>query len=45
MKAQEIKFKDLNCSYSVIIGSNIMSELPKELNFMSKNKEDCNNFR
>ena len=31
MKAQEIKFKDLNCSYSVLIGSSIMSELPKRI--------------
>ncbi len=34
MKAQEIKFKDLNCSYSVIIGSNIMSELPKRIKIL-----------
>ena len=34
MKVQEIKFKDLNCSYSVIIGSNIISELPKRIKIL-----------
>ena len=34
MKAQEIKFKDLNSSYSVVIGSNIMSELPKRIKIL-----------
>ena len=31
MKNQEIKFKDLNCSYSILIGSNILGQLPKKI--------------
>ena len=31
MKNQEIKFKDSNSSYSILIGSNILGQLPKKI--------------
>ena len=31
MKAQEIKFKNLNKNYSILIGNNILKILPKKI--------------
>ena len=31
MKAQEIKFKNLNKNYSILIGNNILKMLPKKI--------------
>ena len=31
MKTQEIKFKDLNKNYSILIGNNILKILPKKI--------------
>ena len=32
MKIQEVKFKNVNQNYSILIGNNILSVLPKKLN-------------
>ena len=34
MKNQEVKFKNKNCSYSIIIGENTLSILPKKIKLL-----------
>ena len=39
MKNQEIKFKNLNDNYSIIIGKNLINTAAKKIGSLSKNKK------
>ena len=45
MKTQEIKFKELNHNYSILIGNNTLNLLPKKLKYFVQNKKNSINSR
>ena len=45
MKNQEIKFKNNNSKYSILIGKNVITALPKELKSYVQKLKNCRNYR